>query len=623
MSSYKKIILKNKFLDFRLNTENGAITTIDNVSKTIWRSGPRHSGWMKEKDKYGINAFGVYHVFQIGISHIVKTQITRHDPNEATVRLHFKHPKLPLLIIDCTYRISMNELTVELNPVKDLKGKYIADLYYPPFFGTKDPDSYFVVPKMQGFILPCNTKEKLDLRLDTYGTLSLTMPWFGLLKNDAGMIAIFETPFDSGVRILTEGGIAAPFFQFSCGRLSYKRKIKYVFLNKTNHVGIAKEYRNYVIKSGQFKSLNQKIKENKNVGKLLGSSEISFSICNDHVKELFAKNVQTFGQVAEKVKTLKRSGIRKALIHVDGWGRSGYDSEHPYILPPCKEAGGWEGLKKLSHIVDKAGYLFCLHDNYMLANYNAKRFSKDDMYLDILGNTAYESVWCGGETTIMCSKIGRKFAKKNFSALMKKIKLTASYCDQTSILSPYECHNKAHLLSRAEDIKERLKLLSYVRSLGIVLSSEGASDWALPQLDFVYYNPYLEEGIPCPLHSIVYHDAIVTPWSISKESMVYEYGLWSILTEAREESFLRAFLHGGVLCLYEDIRKSDLSTIKLIQDFHGEVGKEAMVNHKYLSSDGRIQRTTFGNNVIVTVNYDKRKMFIRNSHFLLLVSRIS
>ena len=52
------------------------------------------------------------------------------------------------------------------------------------------------------------------------------------------------------------------------------------------------------------------------------------------------------------VKALREKGLKKAYVHLDGWGNEGFDNRHPCPLPPHQRAGGYEGMKKLMETID-------------------------------------------------------------------------------------------------------------------------------------------------------------------------------------------------------------------------------------------------------------------------------
>ncbi len=152
------------------------------------------------------------------------------------------------------------------------------------------------------------------------------------------------------------------------GKLQYPRRVRLCFFEKGNYVDMAKRYRQHVKETGHFVGLKEKIARNPLVERLIGCPVIHTGILS-HIqpesryyhKDDPAKNHQltTFGERAQQLRQLADKGFAPALVpgeplpraagliyvHLDGWGFRGYDNLHPDILPPCPEAGGWQGMK--------------------------------------------------------------------------------------------------------------------------------------------------------------------------------------------------------------------------------------------------------------------------------------
>lgn len=135
----------------------------------------------------------------------------------------------------------------------------------------------------------------------------------------------------------------------SLGKLSYPRRARLCFFRKGNYVTLVKRYRRYVIESGSFVSLNEKIACNPIVKRLIGSPVIHTNILihiqpesSYYNKKDSEKNhyYVRFDKREEQLRALEKRGINQAYIHLDGWGFRGYDNLHPDILPTnCSEFG--------------------------------------------------------------------------------------------------------------------------------------------------------------------------------------------------------------------------------------------------------------------------------------------
>jgi len=249
-----------------------------------------------------------------------------------------------------------------------------------------------------------------------------------------------------------------------------------------------------MIETGLSVSLKEKISRNPLVAKLIGAPVVHTSILyhiqpgsSYYDKENPAKNHQlvTLDKRAAELRELAKTGIQRACVHLDGWGFRGYDNLHPDILPPCPEAGGWEGMRRFAQACDELGYVFAIHDRYR------------DYYLD---------------------------AK------------------------------------------------SYNPGQGPAM------------------------GIPVPLFNLVYHDALVLPWSPGR-------GAWGI--PEKDLGFLHGLANAGIPSLSLSPSEEELARVRTMCALHERVGLLELVNHAFLGRDHRRQEFTYADGTKVIIDLDK------------------
>ena len=163
------------------------------------------------------------------------------------------------------------------------------------------------------------------------------------------------------------------------------------------------------------------------------------------------------------MKRLKALGLKKLYIHTDGWGKDGYDNKHPYILPPCEEAGGWDGFRKFSEVCRELGFVFALHDQYRDYYYDSPVFDKEKAVTNIDGTNPYCSIWDGGEHSYLCSEFALDAVKRTYSELEEHgVDVQGAYLDVFSIMQGDECFHKEHRLTREESMKFRGECFDYL-----------------------------------------------------------------------------------------------------------------------------------------------------------------
>jgi hypothetical protein len=492
----------------------------------------------------------------------------------------------------------------------------VRELLWPSAFDPASIDAA-IVPFMQGMLLPRAWPRKVGL----YDSLSygrgLYMPWWGFQKGSAAAAVILETPDDAGCRFDHPAGGPTRIdvrWVHSLGRFAYPRSVRFAFLDRGGYVELAKRYRRYVIEGGRFVSLKEKIARNPLVARLLGAPVIHTSILY-HIQPQSsyydrkdpAKNHQlvTFDARAAQLRALAEKGIGRAYVHLDGWGARGYDNLHPDILPPNAEAGGWDGMRRLSWALDSLGYIFAVHDQYRDYYLDAASYSPRQAVMDEEGKLATHATWYGGMQTYLCPSLAPGHVRKNYGALLDQgIMVRGAYLDVFAVVPPDECYNPEHPVTRTECLRFRGASFDFIRARGGVVSSEEPADWAVPHLDLVHHGPYPLDpnpgsgpamGIPIPLFDLVYHDSILLPWSLGK-------GAWGI--PETDLGFLHGLGHGGLPYLSLDPSAEELDRVRTMCALNARVGTQELVRHEFLDGSLRRQRFTYADGTIVIIDLD-------------------
>lgn len=491
------------------------------------------------------------------------------------------------------------------------------EIRWPKAF-TPDSIEMTAVPAMQGMLVPKNWPKKVYLYdVVTHGRVY--MPWWSCQKGKSVAITILETPDDAAFDFdHPEGGPTKIGVRWlhSLGKMTYPRRMRLAFCEEGNYVTAAKRYRQYVIENGQFVSLKEKIARSPLVGKLVGSPVIHTSILYHtqpesvyYNKENPAANheLTSFDTRAEQLRNFAAKGFGRAYIHLDGWGFRGYDNMHPDILPPCPEAGGWDGMRKLADTCDELGFVFALHDQYR--DYYVDAASYDDRHtmLDENGNRPFHTIWAGGKQSILCSSLAPDYVSRNHKKLHEQgVKVRGSYLDVFAVVPPDECYNPEHPVTRTQCLKFRGDCLDIVRAVDGVVSSEEPADWAIPHIDLVHHAPHALDpnptggpamGIPVPLFNLVYHDALIVPYFANVTK-----GGWGIPSD--DAGYLHALANAGVPYASFAPGADEMERLRTLCALHRRVGLLEMTNHEFTDDTHRKWRTTYADGTTVAVDFD-------------------
>lgn len=551
--------------------------------------------------------------------------------------------KLPFTLV-CTAEIT-GENTVEFSlKAENETGYDIQAVYFPSPFNSKSKakNSYHVDPMRQGFILPDGYRKNFAT---VYGythikrpinTGDCYMPVWGRVCDGHMFTAIVDTPYDASMYSSFgkhKAFVNSVYWQSSLGKLSYERKIRFVFHENGDYNTVAKDYRNYLIEKNQLVTIDEKIEENPNIKNIIGAPVLHhkiFSKINEKSQFYDKKGSNeilcaTFRERAEQIKRLKTLGLDKLYIHTDGWGEDGYDNKHPYILPPCEKAGGWDGFRDFSEVCRKLGYVFALHDQYRDYYYDSPVFDKEKAVTNIDGTNPYCSIWDGGEHSYLCSEFALEAVKRTYTELEEHgVDVQGVYLDVFSIMQGDECFHKDHRITREESMQLRGKCFDYLNQKGFVMSSEEPGMQLLNHLALVHHGPHALRpqengeaiGIPIPLGNLVYHDCIMVPWNW--------FNNWGI--PKGEDGDLYGALNAGMpyihpygnsLCKIgtdnrtadiemmgdEDLKK-ELERIRPLCELQARLYNKEMLKHEFLGSY-RKQKATYSDGTSVVIDLDK------------------
>ncbi len=505
----------------------------------------------------------------------------------------------------------------------------IEFIHWPAPLEFNTDNGATVLPKMQGVLLPARWDGKVPcyqawrmLSRDYY------MPFAGQIRNGSGCMMIFETPWDACCFVdHVPGGdtTLVPYWRPSLGHYSVRdrRKLSYRFPEKADYNLFAKIYRTYVREHGDFVTLRQKFEANPNAAYMIGTPIVHDGICTMIHPDSQAYNkehpdwnqwVCKFSTIGEKMEKLRREGFEKAYLHLDGWGKKGYDRLHPDLFPPCPEAGGPEGMKDLSDKCRELGYRFGIHDQFRDYYFEADSFDLDNVAVDEAGNYECYNVWCGGPQTFMCPELCPQYVRRNYKTFDELgIQIDGTYLDVFSVVDLDECFNEKHTVTRKDCVKYRRECYDYLNNKGIITSSEEAVDCVLPSFVLCHHAPLAVDelsstngkavGLPIPLFTLVYHDCLIVPWF-----GIGTRGGWHI--PASDSGYLYALLTGGTVYVGAGMSDEGSRLARIALDLQEKVWDKELLSHEFIDGNPRKQRSVFEGGVSVTVDFDTEEFNI-------------
>lgn len=494
---------------------------------------------------------------------------------------------------------------------------------FPPFLLDCEPDGgYTVIPRMQGALYPSGSK--IPVELGRIYDRSAYMSFYGQVrrKTQSGYITVIDTAFDSCYR--TDGDSIRTVFIPSLGKIGYKRSIIMKFFEKCNYVTICKKYRKYLSERGRLRTLREKAAQNPKINLMPGRVIVN-PIAQWHVQPdshyykpddpEYNDRCTTFDEIGDKMEKIFANGLSDAYLHLDGWGKRGYDNLHPDILPPSESAGGADGMIRLSERVKKFGWLFGVHDNYRDYYHDAESYDEENSVMLKDGERDFNNFWPGGSQGMLCASLAPYYVRRNYEKLRELgVDVDGSYLDVFTVCQLDECFDPHHKMTRKECAEYRVKCYDILNSMGIITSSEEVLDAILPGISLCHFAPFHTEhfgnlndtpsGIPVPLCELVYHDCIITPWYGIKER-------GGFCIPGTDCGFLYATLYGDTLGINDTISSEDVEYIKPLLEMHKKLAFVEMIDHEFIDGSLRRQRTRFSNGVTIEIDMDEmsRKVY--------------
>jgi len=487
-------------------------------------------------------------------------------------------------------------------------------LQYPGGFGTKRGDR-LILPMNEGISFPVEQETDYPKRLVTYGGHGLCMSFAGVQDDatGAGYMALVETSDDAAVtigRTAKEPTLALGLsWEPQRGRFGPARAMRFVFFDRGGHVAMCKRYRRHAKERGLLKTFAEKIRERPNVDRLLGAANI------------WCWEADRIGTV----KRLREAGIDrliwsmggdarevKEIAEMDGVLVSRYDVYHDIYHPEQLAKLGWETGANADAWPDGVVWNSADSNDWRRA----------------WGVQAKDGTWT--YCACMCDAVTARFCRRNVLEELQEKPYNTRFVDVTTAAPWDTCENPAHPMTRGDSRRFRIGLLRLLcDEFGLVVGSETGHDAAVPYCDYFegmmslcdYRVPdsgrnmgQVWTNVPplvakyqvgpeyrLPLWELVYHDCVCAHWYWGDYS--------NKLTPIWDRRDLFNALYGtmGMYLFsagqWEREHDRFVKSYRLISPIARKTGKSEMLDHEILSADRLVQRSTFADGTVVTVNF--------------------
>ncbi|HSV74705.1 MAG TPA: glycoside hydrolase [Chthonomonadales bacterium] len=449
----------------------------------------------------------------------------------------------------------------------------------------------------------------------------LNMPWVGICDLQLGMgyALIVETSDDAAVHMpahrAADGRTCrAPRMLWlpSKGAFGYRRAMRYRFTPNGGYVAIAKAYRAYAWERGLLVTLAQKARRNPNVARLFGAVDVW-----GDASLRFAREANSAG-VDRMLIHGRSTPAEMRQVNALGFLTSEYDN-YTDILP-----------------VPDGGTVDSRHDRLPEAAVLQADGQRMKAWLTFDRQRQYMK---------RCPALWAPTADQVVARVLAEWPFLGRFVDVTTAEALYECYDPAHPLTRADKRRAGERLLSVIRSRGLVVGGEHGIWWAVRHLDYIEgmmsvyefswpaghlirpesktdrftdpggsqlppWEEYERWGIGhthrAPLWELVFHDCVVSTWYWGDSNDF----LLQAAPEVQDKKDAFNILYGTMPMLWavpegswRQDRERFLRTVSVTSALHRAVATAEMLDHTFLTADRALQRTRFAGGTTVVVNF--------------------
>jgi hypothetical protein len=381
---------------------------------------------------------------------------------------------------------------------------------------------------------------------------------------------------------------------------------------KSNYVGMAEAYRNYLIHEQGVKPLAAPKKDIPLYVDIVGA---------DIEKGLFADSylkATSTAEATELVRQIYELGIQHLQINFAGWQQDGY-STHGGYFPVDKRLGGNDGMRSFISFAHSLNIPVYLTANYTLNTNGDDRFWWRRDGLRNLAGTVLEEQRNADQD--VGKFVSPKFYEKVVSADLNDYKSLGAdgiYYEAGIGQQVNTDFNSRYRASRADVVEVQRSILKKSKEALGSIAANNVNFYALDQIDHVHrltddysYDVFISEEIP--FAQIVLHG-------------LRTYTLeWSNLRDEFGDEFLRSIEYGAYPAYVlsgdkaADLRKSyslwyySLNYKDWIDDLEGEYARSnealAAVQDEYITAHRelapKVKETVYGSGYRIVVNYNE------------------
>ncbi len=528
--------------------------------------------------------------------------------------------ELPAKKIALTLKLEDDTLIV------NVKAKSAGEFTFPTLPPQSTTKAY-ILPIGEGVYAPAQEpiwREYLVKQGGISTTEGLYLPLWGVDTGRYTLTYLATNPFNNEINFQSAvGGLGLTFTHQFTQHWKIKEYGFRISLGSPSPIEPAKRYREWLKRTGQFVSMQEKILRTPNAGKLLGAAHIY----------LWGDGIST-----EMMETLHAEGFGRLWLGADGWNRL---RDKPSVIEKAK----------------KFGYLIAPYDSYH--SIHSPDAKPDDTWETAqfdksLYKTGAITRWDGTKRAgfqkkgyLLSPLLAQPYVEKRVSRLMKALPCNSWFIDCDAFGEVFEDYSPKHPANQKEDMAARLKRMAWIRdTYGLVIGSEGGSAYSAATIHFAhgmmtgafgfgdsdltnpaspyflgryapdkapaiffkqvplkpYYFPFhIDPRYRLPLFQTVFHDSVATTHHWSAPTLKFKDQLSNrALLEMLYSVPPLYHLNQKAFAEHKAWMRAQYATFSPL---HKQTSLLPLSDFAWLTDDHRVQRTQFGDKATLIANF--------------------
>ena len=524
--------------------------------------------------------------------------------------------------------------------------------FMPNFANARAGETGYMIvphgnPNAQASYMLCSFREQPNYER---ATLDSALPIYGIKKADFCFVAIVtgmrcDLGFVAGV--IDGLHYVYPRFYLDGDGAYEDVRIEYHFLTgyDADYSGMARKYREYQLSVGGCKPLKERVKDNPylkyavesiNIRIRLGMKPIPPTVLEQTLENEPEMVVCcTLDRFKSLIDEFKKQGIKKAEFCLIGWNIRGHDGRYPDMFPVEEKIGGEQKLREVIRYGQAQGYQMTGHTNSTDAYTIASCWKDENILMKKDGSLSVDEYpWSGGRMYQLCPSIAYEQAQETLPKVADLGFKGVHYIDVISTVAPRKCYRELHPVNRKQSVAYNERIMRLTKNLFGGMSSEGAYDYNIKDLDFALsvHTEFGKKPQICdreiPLFELVYHGITLygVSWSViganakdEDSQALMRYRLKNLEFGGRDVAYFHHFFHGRkeeIALGYSTADSEMEDSVRRLKVKYDDYQKFSYLQYEFMEKHEEIAenvfKTTYSNGTSIIVNYNDNTYQIEN-----------